>query len=711
MNMTRCAVSMVAGAFLALLAFARVAEAADLLPVVPQPAEWRPTGAAPFAASQALRTGRDFSGVRFERMPAGRFADEEYELVVSSTGLVARASDETGFARAKATLAQLAAASPTLPAGTIRDRPKYRMRGFMLDVGRKPYSMAFLRSVAKTLAYYKMNVFHVHLNDDGSSVFTGRERVVRGFRIESERYPGLASADQHYKKAEFRAFAKECAALGVTVIPEFETPAHAGVFQRYLRAQKPPREFSIVNDFSNTVAFVEGLYDEYLGGDDPVFCGPYVHVGMDEFDARYVKEYRAYGRELFRIVRKYGKKICVWGSSEHPEEPDDELLVDIWSATPTGYDPLEMMRHGYNTLCVQGGLLYIVPAAGYYNDYLPVRSLYERWEPNVFGSASKTEPDNPRLFGGKFAVWNDLSENGVSEDDTFDRIFPAIQTLSQKMWCGARADENWQAFSEIAARHFEAPGENVADRLTGEDGTVAAADRAVGWSQDGGYTVSFELCPQPGRTTCEPLFDDGFTQVTLSADGRLGFFRDGLGHDFGARLADGAWTKVVFTGNAEGVNLFLDGTFSESTMGLNKFCPDWCKRGYSLYLRAPRTMHFPLVRKSFHGEIRGFSVRTGYERRRLTVDADRYRGADGVADVAKMADLINGYGADEVTILNARRDQPVEGGKQSHTGEADVLAFRCCMRGRYGTLKTGDWTRSADGFEKTTAVMSRQRAP
>ena len=681
-----------------------------LLPVVPQPAEWKPSREKPFVPAAALRAGTAFPGVTFEKAKAGTFADEEYALAITEKGVTATAATETGFARAKATLQQLARAAATIPSGTVRDRPKYRLRGLMLDVARKPYSMAFLRAVAKTLAYYKMNVFHIHLNDGGATVFTGPERAVQGFRIESERYPGLASADQHYTKAEFRAFVKECAAMGVTVIPEFDSPAHCGAFGRYLGKLTPPQRFSIVTDYTNSVKFIEGLYDEYLSGDDPVFAGPYVHVGMDEFGANHIDAYRAYGRELFRIVRKYGKKVCVWGSSEHPDDPDGELLVDIWSASPGGYDPLKMMRHGWDTICTQGGMLYIVPAAGYYNDYLRVKYLYENWEPNVFGRDSKTEPGNPRLFGGKFAVWNDLSENGISEDDTFDRIFPAIQTLSQKMWTGTREDEDWKAFSRIAARLHEAPGVNVADRLTGPKGTPSGDDRAIGWTQDGGYTVAFEIRPQAGRTGTETLFDDGFTRVTLASDGRLGFTRDGLGHVFAAKLRDGQWTKVSFTGDADGVNLYVGGAFSESTKGLCKFCANWCNRGYSLYLRSPRTMHFPLVQRKFRGEIRNFTARTGCERRTLTLDADKYRGKDGVADVAKMAEIVNASGADEVTVLNARRDQPVEGGKQPHTGEASVLAFRCCMKGRYGTLTTGAWTTGPDGFEKTTATMSRRRA-
>ena len=54
-----------------------------------------------------------------------------------------------------------------LPQGTIRDWPDYAMRGFMLDCGRKYIPIEFLREYVEFMAYYKMNTFQIHLNDNG----------------------------------------------------------------------------------------------------------------------------------------------------------------------------------------------------------------------------------------------------------------------------------------------------------------------------------------------------------------------------------------------------------------------------------------------------------------------------------------------------------------------------------------------------------------
>ena len=37
-----------------------------------------------------------------------------------------------------------------------------------------------------------------------------------------------------------------------------------------------------------------------------------------------------------------------------------------------------------------------------------------------------------------------------TEADNWDRIHPALQTLSQKMWSGARPDQPWADFAALA---------------------------------------------------------------------------------------------------------------------------------------------------------------------------------------------------------------------------------------------------------------------
>ncbi|MBR4516909.1 MAG: family 20 glycosylhydrolase, partial [Bacteroidaceae bacterium] len=64
------------------------------------------------------------------------------------------------------TLLQLLEQGP-LPKGEAMDVPQYRLRGFMLDVGRKFIPIGYLRNLVRVMAYYKMNTLQLHLNDNG----------------------------------------------------------------------------------------------------------------------------------------------------------------------------------------------------------------------------------------------------------------------------------------------------------------------------------------------------------------------------------------------------------------------------------------------------------------------------------------------------------------------------------------------------------------
>lgn len=50
--------------------------------------------------------------------------------------------------------------------GIARDYPLYKVRGFILDVGRKTFTMDYLKQLTKEMSWYKMNDLQIHLNDN-----------------------------------------------------------------------------------------------------------------------------------------------------------------------------------------------------------------------------------------------------------------------------------------------------------------------------------------------------------------------------------------------------------------------------------------------------------------------------------------------------------------------------------------------------------------
>jgi len=573
------------------------------LPMVPQPREWKATDRTaakidPAKATYAIRAD-DALGA------------EGYALSIAADGSVsATAPTEQGLFWARRTVDQLAAAKTPVPAGTMRDWPKYRVRGVMLDVGRKFVRLETLRAMLKDLVHYKMNEFHIHLNDDGATQFTGPEGY-SAFRLECDTYPGLTAKDGHYTKAEFRSFIKEAAAMGVTVIPEIDSPAHSGCFIKYrkgLDGKYGPTHLAL--DKPEVRDFMEKLFAEYLDGDDPVFAGKYVHVGTDEYDKREAENFRAYTDWAFKMVRRHGHEPRAWGSLDHaagktPVVADRNVQMDIWH-NPY-YDPVHALDAGYSIVAIPDLNLYVVPAAGFYFDYLVVEDIFQNWEPCTI-AGRVIDPNHPGLLGGKFAIWNDLSGNGISEDDVIDRFLHAIPTIAEKTWTGAQPGLGWREFEAIARNVGEAPGVNLQDRVSGANGAAGANDRAIGWSDEGGWTVDFELVISDAARDVV-LFDDGTSQVVLFAGGKIGFARDGYDWRAERALPVGKKLGVRFAGDAQGVTVTVDGAAVGDTHGLTKLCRHW--NGKMKAYRSVRTLHFPLQEAHHPGvAVRNVKART-----------------------------------------------------------------------------------------------------
>jgi len=520
------------------------------------------------------------------------------------------ASARRGLYWATRTLLQLAKAGGSVPCGTIFDKPRYRVRGCLIDVGRKYLSLGDLRAAARQLAWYKMNEFHVHLSDD--VLFSGFRYAA--FRLQCESVPGLTAKDGSYTKAEFRAFVKECAEMGINVVPEIDTPAHSGP----LLDVRPDLTGGWHHlDLSNpqTLPFVKGILDEYIAGDDPVFAGPDVHVGTDEFGAAKPEQFRAYADALFRHVRSRGKNPRAWGSfSRAPGKTrilaDASIVIDLWH-NPS-YQPKEALAAGYSVISVPDGSNYIVPGASYYHDYLDVEGLYRAWEPCDIGG-ERIAADHPQLIGGKFAIWNDLVGNGITADDVFDRFLPAVQVIAEKTWAAA-SPRPWATFKAHAALVDEAPGLNQADKVTADaDGLVSTAtNRSVGWSQKGGWTVEFEIRPDAAPAPDAAIFADDFTTVKLSQgkSGKFGFSRDGYDVTFDYAVPVGKWTRLKLSGTPRETTLWADGRLVKSFTPEKRYYPGENRWVYHIY----RTLHFPLARaktNAFKGEVRNFTCRLG----------------------------------------------------------------------------------------------------
>jgi len=359
-----------------------------------------------------------------------------------------------------------------------------------------------------------------------------------------------------------------------------------------------------------------------------------VHIGTDEYsnkDKAVVELFRSLTDHLIRHVERYGKQAVAWGALTHADGQtpvkSKNVILEAWY---NGYaDPAKMKAQGYQLISIPDGYVYIVPAAGYYYDYLNCPMLYEKWTPAQIGN-QKFEEGDPAILGGMFAVWNDHAGNGITVRDIHHRVMPALRTISAKTWTGAAVSVPYAEFTRRGAALSEAPGVNLLGRLPGiAEGRaslrcprpVLQPNAPVDWVGDAvgyDYTVSFELEADSVRRG-DVLFSSSDATVYLASpkNGKLAFEREGYLNEFDYVVPAGRKVRLTFVGTNRETLLFVDGRFRQALypLTLGSASTDAGLAGASadpyaaskMYYQ--RTLVFPLARTgNFVGRISDLSV-------------------------------------------------------------------------------------------------------
>ncbi len=510
---------------------------------------------------------------------------EGYKMDITDRVTV-KSTTVTGAYWATRTLLQMSESNFDFPKGWITDYPDYGLRGFSLDVARKAFPMSYLEDLVKIMSYYKMNSLRVHLNDNGPIRFSpdgSWDKVYSAFRLENDTYPGLTSRDLYYTKDEFHRFQKDAALQHVTIVPEIDVPAHALAFTHYRPDLASPDYGTDHLDLFNpeVIPFIDSVFAEYLSGDDPVFVGPYVHIGTDEFGAESpdytkhqaaVEKFREFTDHYIKYVKSYGKHPWVWGalSKARGETPIDTkgVYLDAWS---NGFaDPKEMVDLGFKINSVPDGFVYIVPLAPYYHDYLDLEFLYNNWTPAKVRDVEFPEKD-PAILGGYFAEWNDLIGNGISVKDVHHRVFPALQVMAVKLWDGKNVTLPYSDFVQASAIMSEAPGVNQRAVFPGGPHRVYRAEAVTPGMETGimeigyDYTVEFDIDAvkeAPGTILFES--PNAVFYIADPVKGLLGFSRDGYLNTFNYAPYPGEKARVRIEGDANGTRLWVNDRFVDN---------------------------------------------------------------------------------------------------------------------------------------------------
>lgn len=425
--------------------------------------------------------------------------DEGYLMEIDDF-ITVTSETQTGAYWATRTLLQALKQSDyvSIPKGITRDYPLYEVRGFILDVGRKTFTMDYLEQLVKQMSWYKMNDFQVHLNDNliglenkedpmsaysafrlendtvkaGGKLIDANGNVVTVNGNEQVYQQDLTSTDLWYTKEEFKNFIQESRELGVNIVPEIDTPAHSLAFTKVLpdlrhgTSGRQNDHLDLVDSYEQCLTFVQTIFNEYLSDTDPVFDSEtIVHIGADEYNAS-SEAYRKFVNDMIEYVRDTNeRKVRVWGSftaaskGEKIDTVADDgtrVQINLWNFGYANMD--EMYENGFDLINCNDGNYYIVPNGGYYYDYLNDGTMYNL---NINTISGVTIPaGDKQMVGGAFAVWNDMTDyldNGISEWDVYDRI-NNLPLFAAKLW--GKEELNLEGANARADKLGDAPRTN-----------------------------------------------------------------------------------------------------------------------------------------------------------------------------------------------------------------------------------------------------------
>lgn len=269
-----------------------------------------------------LKTGTKFFGSG--AIPGGillttknadtNLGSEGYEITVATNSVVIRAPTQAGMFYGVQTLLQLlppeifstnivANMDWEIPCVQIEDWPRFKWRGFLLDVSRHFFTKSEVETVLDAMALHKLNVFHWHLTDDQGwrieikkypkLTQIGAWRAGVGFKLDPKSTTNYDAAGRYggfYTQDDIREVVKYAAARHIMVVPEIEMPGHSmaalAAYPEFSSNGKmiiPTDDGGVLNGIYNPAN--EGTYkflDDVLMEVFQLFPGKYVHIGGDE---------------------------------------------------------------------------------------------------------------------------------------------------------------------------------------------------------------------------------------------------------------------------------------------------------------------------------------------------------------------------------------------------------------------------------------------
>ena len=359
--------------------------------------------------------------------------DESYQLSITREHIHLKAEECGSLIWGLQTLLQLFHKDGWFPAVEITDSPRFKWRGLLIDVARQWQPIENLKRNIDAMAYFKMNILHLHLSDD------------QGFRIESKKWPllhGAGSNNQYYTQEEMRELIAYARRRGVHIISEFDLPAHTSAwFAGYPHlaskqgAYAPSKRWGVHDAVMNpanekTFSFLEHFFEEMA----ELFPEPYIHIGGDEVTGHHwetspevktfmrkknfknKKDVQNYFSQRLDTILSRHKKIMIGWDEVYGAPIRNESIIQIWRQRN---DIPLLTQSSHNFILSHGYYLDHFRSAGYHYRVDPEDTLF-----------SQTQTRRDHLIGGEACIWGEV----LSTENLDSRIWPRSAAIAERLW-------------------------------------------------------------------------------------------------------------------------------------------------------------------------------------------------------------------------------------------------------------------------------------
>lgn len=418
-----------------------------------------------------------------------------HEIIIEQGRVNVRAASATAAFNAGQTLLQLltpTSAGFSLPALRITDgQVAMPWRGLHLDVARHFMPLTYVRQLLDWMAFYKLNVLHLHLTDD------------QGWRMEIKGYPKLTSIGAvrkrsrlnhsrekqgqyeeqvyggYYTQAELKQLVAYAAARHIIIVPEVDMPGH---MQAAIAAYPwlgslphglaPPQVWEdwgvskhILAPTDSVLQFVRTVMDQVA----EVFPSPYLHIGGDEAEKDYWKELPAAqerikanglkGEEALQawflrqvhkhVATKHKRELVGW--DEVLEGGLKEATIMSWRGTKGG---ISAALAGQPVVMSPGFPLYLDAYQAKPKDAEPLAIGGMNTLKNIY--QFNPVPDTVRKMGKAYLILgvqgNVWTEYLRTPEAVTYMVFPRIAALAELGW-RSQPGADWSAFKGRVKQH------------------------------------------------------------------------------------------------------------------------------------------------------------------------------------------------------------------------------------------------------------------